>query len=68
MHCVPVTVRGRELTTEGETVSFGGLQLNMRGMSRVPAIDKDKLTCAARPASTGTRWQSAGWVERGDAF
>ena len=43
-HCVPVTVRGGGLTTEGETVSFGGLQLDMRGMSRVLAIDKDKMT------------------------
>ena len=33
-HRVPVTVRGGGLTTEGETVSFGGLQLDMRGMSR----------------------------------
>jgi FAD/FMN-containing dehydrogenase len=43
-HRVPVTVRGGGLTTEGETVSFGGLQLDMRGMSKVIAIDKNNLT------------------------
>ncbi len=54
-HCVPVTVRGGGLTTEGETVSFGGLQLDMRGMSRVLAIDKDNLTVRCE---AGIYWHS----------
>src|SRR5258706_12080395 len=43
-HRVPVTVRGGGLTTEGESVAFGGVLLDMTGMSRVIAVDKDKLT------------------------
>ena len=34
---VPVTVRGGGLTTEGESVAFGGVLLDMTGMSRVLA-------------------------------
>ncbi|MDX8390633.1 MAG: FAD-binding oxidoreductase [Mariprofundaceae bacterium] len=41
---VPVTVRGGGLTTEGESVAFGGLLLDMTGMSRVIDIDKQALT------------------------
>ena len=54
-HQVPVTVRGGGLTTEGETVSFGGLQLDMRGMSRVLAIDKDAMTVRCE---AGIYWHS----------
>ena len=43
-HRVPVTVRGGGLTTEGESVAFGGVLLDMTGMSRVLSLDKDKLT------------------------
>jgi len=43
-HRVPVAVRGGGLTTEGECVSYGGLQLDMRGMSTVLAIDKETMT------------------------
>jgi FAD/FMN-containing dehydrogenase len=43
-HRVPVTVRGGGLTTEGESVAFGGLLLDMTGMSRVLAIDRERLT------------------------
>lgn len=43
-HGVPVTVRGGGLTTEGETVPYGGLQLDMRGMSNVLSIDSRSLT------------------------
>src|SRR5262245_14157602 len=32
-HRVPVTVRGGGLTTEGESVAFGGVLLDMTGMS-----------------------------------
>jgi FAD/FMN-containing dehydrogenase len=41
---VPVTVRGGGLTTEGESVAFGGVLLDMTGMSRVLHIDTDALT------------------------
>src|SRR4029077_14854465 len=33
-HRVPVTVRGGGLTTEGESVAFGGVLLDMTGMSK----------------------------------
>lgn len=54
-HKVPVTVRGGALTTEGETVSFGGLQLDMRGMSRVLHVDSDALTVRVE---AGIYWHS----------
>ncbi|MDX8383704.1 MAG: FAD-binding oxidoreductase, partial [Ghiorsea sp.] len=41
---VPVTVRGGGLTTEGESVAYGGLLLDMTGMSRILHIDKEQLT------------------------
>ena len=43
-HRVPVTVRGGGLTTEGESVAFGGLLLDMTGMSRVLRIDRESMT------------------------
>jgi hypothetical protein len=43
-HRVPVTVRGGGLTTEGESVAFGGVLLDMTGMSRVMHIDEAALT------------------------
>jgi len=43
-HQVPVTTRGGGLTTEGESVAFGGILLDMTGMSRVQHIDKKALT------------------------
>ncbi|MBN4082285.1 FAD-binding oxidoreductase [Mariprofundus ferrooxydans] len=41
---VPVTVRGGGLTTEGESVAFGGVLLDMTGMSCVINVDKESLT------------------------
>ena len=41
---VPVTVRGGGLTTEGESVAYGGVLLDMTGMSRVLRIDTVALT------------------------
>jgi FAD/FMN-containing dehydrogenase len=41
---VPVTVRGGGLTTEGESVAFGGVLLDMTGMSRVLHVDAAALT------------------------
>jgi len=43
-HKVPVTVRGGGLTTEGESVAYGGLLLDMTGMSRVLEIDIKNLS------------------------
>jgi FAD/FMN-containing dehydrogenase len=43
-HRVPVTVRGGGLTTEGESVAFGGVLLDMTGMSRVVTIDREAMT------------------------
>lgn len=43
-HAVPVTTRGGGLTTEGESVAFGGLMLDMTGMTRVLDIDVDAMT------------------------
>jgi FAD/FMN-containing dehydrogenase len=44
---VPVTARGGGLTTEGESVAFGGVLLDMSGMSRVISIDAAALTVRA---------------------
>lgn len=41
---VPVTTRGGGLTTEGESVAFGGILLDMTGMSQVISVDKPGLT------------------------
>ena len=41
---VPVTVRGGGLTTEGESVAFGGLLLDVSSLNRVLAIDSDAGT------------------------
>ncbi|HEV2008554.1 MAG TPA: FAD-binding oxidoreductase, partial [Burkholderiales bacterium] len=46
-HRVPVTVRGGGLTTEGESIAFGGVLLDMTGMSRVLHIDTEALTVRA---------------------
>ena len=40
---VPVTVRGGGLTTEGESVAYGGVLLDMTGMSRLLSIDENKM-------------------------
>ncbi len=54
-HCVPVTVRGGGLTTEGESVAFGGLLLDMTGMSRVLNIDAEAMTVRTE---AGIFWHS----------
>jgi FAD/FMN-containing dehydrogenase len=54
-HGVPVTVRGGGLTTEGETVAFGGLMLDMRGMGRVLEIDEEAMTVRTE---AGIYWHS----------
>ena len=52
---VPVTVCGGGLTTEGESVAFGGVLLDMTGMSRVLSIDAAALTVRAE---AGIFWHS----------
>jgi FAD/FMN-containing dehydrogenase len=52
---VPVTVRGGGLTTEGESVAFGGVLLDMTGMSRVIKIDAAALTVRTQ---AGIFWHS----------
>jgi len=52
---VPVTVRGGGLTTEGESVAFGGVLLDMTGMSRVLRIDAQSLTVRTQ---AGIYWHS----------
>lgn len=54
-HRVPVTVRGGGLTTEGESVAFGGVLLDMTGMSRVLEIDGAALTVRVQ---AGIFWHS----------
>jgi hypothetical protein len=55
VHRVPVTVRGGGLTTEGESVAYGGVLLDMTGMSRVLAIDAVALTVRCE---AGIYWHS----------
>ena len=52
---VPVTVRGGGLTTEGESVAFGGVLLDMTGMSHVLKSDAEALTVRTQ---TGIFWHS----------
>ncbi len=54
-HGVPVTVRGGGLTTEGESVAFGGVLLDMTGMSRLLAVDTAALRARLQ---AGMFWSS----------
>ena len=60
-HRVPVTVRGGGLTTEGESVAFGGVLLDMTGMSRVLDIDCANLRVRTQ---AGIFWASLAEVLR----
>ena len=44
IYAVPVTVRGGGLTTEGESIAFGGLLLDMSSMNRVLRVDPAGMT------------------------
>lgn len=61
LHGVPVTVRGGGLTTEGESVAFGGVLLDMTGMSRVLSVDGAALTVRTQ---AGIFWHSLAEVLR----
>ena len=52
---VPVTVCGGGLTTEGESVAFGGVLLDMTGMSKVLKVDAEALTVRTE---AGIFWHS----------
>ncbi|MBM3347635.1 MAG: FAD-binding oxidoreductase [Betaproteobacteria bacterium] len=54
-HQVPVTARGGGLTTEGESVAYGGVPLNLTGMSRVLHIDLAAMTVRTE---AGIFWHS----------
>ena len=62
---VPVTVRGGGLTTEGESVAYGGVLLDMTGMSRVLAVDAERLTVRTE---AGIFWASLAEVLRRDGL
>lgn len=62
---VPVTVRGGGLTTEGESVAYGGVLLDMTGMSRVLEVDADRLTVRTE---AGIFWASLAEVLRRDGL
>ncbi|OGR65996.1 MAG: hypothetical protein A2X34_01705 [Elusimicrobia bacterium GWC2_51_8] len=65
LHRVPVTVKGGGLTTEGESVAFGGLLLDMRGMSRVISVDAQNMTVRAE---AGVYWHTLAEVLRRDGL
>lgn len=52
---VPVKTRGGGLTTEGESVAYGGLLLDMTGMSRIVTIDERDMTVRTE---AGIYWHS----------
>src|SRR3954467_14480437 len=58
-HRVPVTVRGGGLTTEGESIAYGGVLLDMTGMSHVVEVDEKNLVVRTQ---AGIFW--AGLAER----
>jgi len=58
---IPITVRGGGLTTEGESVAYGGILLDMTGMSQVLYIDTEK--CIVR-TQAGIFWHSLAEVLR----
>ena len=60
-HRVPVTVRGGGLTTEGESIAYGGVLLDMTGMSRVLAVNIDELSVRTE---AGIFWASLAEVLR----
>ncbi len=62
---VPVTVRGGGLTTEGESVAFGGLLLDMTGMSRVISVDREALIVRTQ---AGIFWHLLAEVLRRDGL
>ncbi|MCK5644915.1 MAG: FAD-binding oxidoreductase, partial [Gammaproteobacteria bacterium] len=60
---VPVTTRGGGLTTEGESIAFGGILLDMTGMSNVLSVNKSDLTVRTQ---SGIFWHRLAEVLRKD--
>ncbi len=65
IHRVPVTVKGGGLTTEGESVAFGGLQLDMRGMNKVLSVDTVNMTVHVQ---AGIYWHTLAEILRRDGL
>ncbi len=65
IHRVPVTLKGGGLTTEGESVAFGGLQLDMRSMSQVISVDAAAMTVRTQ---AGIYWHTLAEVLRRDGL
>jgi len=62
---IPVTTRGGGLTTEGESVAFGGVLLDMTGMKQVLEIDTENLTVRTE---SGIFWHRLAEVLRKDGL
>ena len=62
---VPVTTRGGGLTTEGESVAYGGVLLDMTGMSRVLEVNGEALTVRTQ---AGIFWHHLAEALRRDAL
>lgn len=62
---VPVTTRGGGLTTEGESVAFGGILLDMTGMSRVLKVDGETHTVRTE---AGIFWHRLAEILRREKF
>ena len=65
MYRVPVTTRGGGLTTEGESVAFGGLLLDMSSMNNVLEIDPDAMTVRTQ---AGIFWHQLAEILRRDGM
>lgn len=64
-HRVPVTARGGGLTTEGESVAFGGVLLDMTGMKDVVEVDTAGKTARVQ---AGIFWHRLAEVLRKDGL
>lgn len=62
---VPVTTRGGGLTTEGETVAFGGLLLDMSSMNNVLEINPETMTVRTQ---AGIFWHQLAEILRRDGL
>jgi FAD/FMN-containing dehydrogenase len=62
---VPVTARGGGLTTEGESIAFGGLLLDMSSMNRVLRVDPAEMTVRTE---AGIYWHQLAEALRRDGF
>jgi len=62
---VPVTTRGGGLTTEGESIAFGGLLLDMSSMNRVLEVDPAGMSVRTE---AGIYWHQLAETLRRDGF